>query len=178
MPCGWWTGPRVQAIGRGPSGGCERIDVDVRLEQTPNTAIGAVTLPPYATAALSFNMDRFVVPARTRYVQEHFGDRTLQFLSTDARARVTISCPTPPAGSSVGLRLGLLGPLGTEPLVVTLNDSPVDVAAIPFQEVALADTTLRESNVITVSLRESVNNPSLALAFASIVEVRDAEAGT
>ncbi len=168
MPCGYWTGPEVRAIGEGPDGGCRRIEVKRALVRKGNRAEGSVSLPARATVSISFRLDNFAVPPRTRAVQEVFGDRTLQFLKAGERAGVTIAAP--PAGAAKAwLRVGLLGPAGTEALAATLNGKEVPLKATALQDVPVEPASLRPQNRVEVWLKAPADNPRLALGFASLV---------
>jgi len=169
MPCGYWTGPYVRAIGEGPGGGCERIDVEVTLERDGGKARGSVDLPAYATVSVDFRLDRFAETPRARVRTEHFGDRTLQFITPGTPAALTIETPPAPEGARVFLRVGLLGPAGDEDLVARLNGTDLPLAPIAIQDRPIEAGKLGDANRLEVALTEDAGNPKLALAFASIV---------
>lgn len=168
MPCGYWTGPTVRAIGPGPEGTCQKLEVSVQLTRDGSKASGPVVLPGFATASISFLRDTFSAPPRQRVVQEYFGDRTLQFLTAAAPVRVTIAVPTVQQARA-RLRLGLLGTTGQEQLKVTLNGNELPVRATAFQELELKAESVAASNVVELQLMQETDNPRLALGFCSIV---------
>jgi hypothetical protein len=168
LPPGWWTGPYVRAIGESAAGACERLSLSFEPAHEPPGARGTLTLPPFATASITFRTSGFHEPANTRVVSENFGDRTLQFLTGADPVIVQIGLPTP-LPNSASLRLGLLGPDGGEKLLADLNGRPVAVAPSALQEVPLEAGALAPTNTLTLRLAEPAANPRLALAFASIV---------
>ncbi len=168
MPCGYWTGPTVRGIGEGGEGSCDRIAIEADLARDGNRAGGRVRLPAFATASVSFLLDRFAIPPRSRLVREHFGDRTLQFVTQERPARTAIAVPA--AGvSRTRLRLGLLGAEGDERLSLSLNGAELPVRATALQEIELQGGAVQASNVVELSLAQPADNPRLALGFASIV---------
>ena len=168
MPCGWWTGPGARAIGEGPDGQCARLRVEHAIKRVANhAAAGTVSLPPRATASISFHMDRFGTPGKARRRDEYFGDRTVEFLR-DEPVVVTIDLPEG-TGTQAWVRLGLLGPEEGDRLAARLNGESLAVAPVPLQEIAVGQEQLRPSNRLEVSLGAPTDNPKLALGFASVV---------
>ncbi|HIE52273.1 MAG TPA: hypothetical protein EYP85_10985 [Armatimonadetes bacterium] len=168
LPCGYWTGPRVRAIGEGPKGGCQRIQVRAAFERQRNRAEGLVSLPAYATVSLNFRLDNFPTPPRVRLIREYFGDRTLQFLQGEKPIAVEISVPKVER-AKVYLRVGLLGPEGTESLGARFNGNDLPLKATAIQDLPLEPAALQPKNRLEVWLREPAANPRLALGFASVV---------
>jgi hypothetical protein len=168
LPGGWWTGPEVRSIGQGPGGGVERLALQPEFARNGGIATATVSLPALATISIGFRMDHFSRPPKARVRTEHFGDRTLQFLKGTEPARVTIGAPK--TEGKAWLRLGLLGPEGTEPVAARLNGEEITVDATALQDVALDAGLLQESNTLEVWLETPVDNPKLALGFASVVQ--------
>lgn len=165
---GWWTGPYVRAIGEGEGGGCERIDVKVEVQRDGARATGSVTLPAHATVSIVFRTQGFRKPARARVTREYFGDAVLQFIEGTEPVGVSLTAPAQAEGT-VRLRLGLLGTTGEEPLTAKLNGEEIEIEATALQDIALDAAKLGPENRLEVSLREPVENPALALGFASLV---------
>ena len=168
MPCGWWTGPAARGIGEGADGQCTRIPIEHKIERVANhAAAGPVSLPPWATASISFHMDRFGAPSRTRRIDEYFGDRTVESI-TDKPVAVTIDVPEV-QGTQASLRIGLLGPEEGDQLAARLNGAHLAIAAVPLQEIVLGDGQIGRSNKLEIHLGAPTGNAKLALGFASIV---------
>jgi len=168
MPCGWWTGPLIRSIGGKPDGSCDRITLEHKIERVANhRAGGTIALPPYATASISFHMDRFARPRKVRRITEYFGDRTLQFIK-DEPVRVAIDVPEGrPAKAQ--LRIGLLGPEGDDSLAVRLNGQSLAMAPVALQDLPLDPAKLTRSNRLEVHVSKPTSNHRLALGFASVV---------
>jgi hypothetical protein len=169
MPCGYWTGPDVRAIGQGPDSTCQRLIVQTSLSRKGKVADGTVALPAHATASLSFRMDTFPTPAVTRSSREYFGDATLQLLAGQQRAVVDIDVPDAPAGVRFWLRVGLLGPAGDEALAARWNGADLPIAATTLQDLPLEDESVKPHNHLDVWLSKPSDNTKLALGFASVV---------
>ena len=168
MPCGYWTGPYVRAIGEGPGGGCERIQVAVDLQRDGGRAAGMVRLPPFATTSILFRMNAFPELKRSRTYAEHFGDKTLQFIKGDEPVSVTITVP-PTQDAKAHLRIGLLGPEGAEKLAARFNGVELDLQPSALQQIMLDAAGVKPRNQLEVWLKEPVDNPRLALGLASVV---------
>ena len=170
MPCSYWTGPRIRAIGESPAGACERLSMAATFERKRGHASGRLELPPRGTLSVNFRMNVFGKPQREHRTVEHFGDRTLTFIKTDEPARLTIALPNAAAAQGKAwLRLGLLGTEGDEPLLCRLNREQIDVRATALQDVLLDARALRQRNALEVCLSKPVDNPRLALGFAAVV---------
>ena len=169
LPGGWWTGPYVRAVGEGADGACARLEIKPELERKGGTAEGTVELPGHATASISFRLSAFITPRRARVSREHFGDQVLQFVEGTEPIVLTIAVPKLEQGARATLRLGLLGPEGTEPLAASLNGADLPVRPTALQDVPLDGAVLREANELRVWLREPVDNPRMAVGFASVV---------
>ena len=168
MPVGWWTGPEVRAIGRGAGGGVARLALNPQFQRNGGVASATVDLPPFATISVSFRMDHFSRPGATRTVSEHFGDRTLQFIRSTEPVSVSIRAPKVGEGKA-WVRVGLLGPEGDEQVAARLNGKEVALRATALQDILLAPGMVQEDNRLEVWLRQAVENPKLALGFASVV---------
>jgi len=168
MPCGYWTGPTVRAIGPGPDGACRKLDLSVQLTRDGTKASGPVVLPAFATASITFLRDTFSAPPRQRVVQEYFGDTTLQFLTAAAPVAQTIDVPSVQEAQA-RLRLGLLGTTGEENLKLRLNGHELPVRSTALQELELKADIVATSNVVELQLMQATDNPRLALGFSSIV---------
>jgi len=168
MPTGYATGPYVRAIGRGPSGACERLTIGTEFTRQGGSMSGTVPLPAQGTVCLNFHMQSFARPRRTRAVSEHFGDKTLQLLAVDAPVEASIDVPAVGEATAC-LRLGLLGLEGDERLKVTLNGAALAARATAVQDIPVDMATLRRANKLVVGLSEPAANRGLALGFASIV---------
>jgi hypothetical protein len=169
LPGGWWTGPSVRAIGQDEDGRLTRPQLKVgEFRHEPPGAVGTLELPPFATASVSFRLDHFATPARQRVSTECFGDQTLQFLQGGEAVRVTIGLPEGVQGQAA-LRLGLLGATGAERLQVRLNGRDLPARATALQDLPLGDLALGAANELVVRLVEPVDNPQLAVGFASLV---------
>lgn len=171
MPVGWWTGPESRAIAQSADGVCERISLQADFKRAGGVAEGPVRLPPFATASISFRMDHFSDPPRSRVITEHFGDRTLQFLRGTDPVSVSISAPR--AQGKARLRIGLLGPEGGEQIAARFNGKEVAISATALQEIPLDPGAVQQVNRLEVWLRRAADNPKLALGFASLVEETD-----
>jgi hypothetical protein len=167
MPCTYCTGPIVRAIGEGPDGGCQRLQLGAALKCNGGNADGSISLPAHATASVSFLMNTFGTPRATRTVQELFGDATKLML--DARAIVNIDVPELPDGVHTRLRLGLLGPAGDESICVSWNGRELPAKATALQDLPLDRADVKPHNCVEVWCRQPSGNPCLALAFASVV---------
>jgi hypothetical protein len=176
MPCNYWTGPEVRAIGQGPDGHCSKLTVgaDLRHEQ-PGLAKGTVSLPARATASISLRMDQFGRPGYRRTIREHFGDRTFQFLKRGEAVNIGISMPeTKKPPQKVTLRIGLLGPDGRETFTARLNGREMLLKAAILQDIPLDAQHLHRENQLQVTLRSPGKNDKLAIGFVSIV-IQDEE---
>jgi hypothetical protein len=176
MPCVYWTGPDVRAIGEGTNGACTQVPVqaDLRHEGSSLTK-GTVSLPARATASIDLRMDQFGRPGYRRTIREYFGSRTFQFLKRDESVNLVISMPdrkTPPA--RVALRVGLLGPEGRETFTARLNGRELPLKAAILQEIPWQAQHLRRENQLQITLRSSGKNDKLAVGFAAIV-IQDEE---
>ena len=175
MHAGWWTGPDIRAVGEGPQGGAERLALKADFARDGGKASATLALPPHATVSINFRLDNFATPAQTRKTEEHFGDRTLQFIGgpgdrkTTEPVSVTIAVPQVAPGAKVALRLGLLGPEGTEPLTASFNGKDLPIKATALQEVSLDPAAIQPKNEVKLWLRQPVDNPKLALGFAAVV---------
>lgn len=168
MPCGWWTGPAIRAIGEGADGRCARIPIEHEIERVANhNAGGAVSLPPYATVSISFRMDRFSVPKRLRRIDEHFGDRTVELIR-DEPIVVAIDLSAEEV-TQASLRIGLLGPEDGDRIAARLNGNPLAVKPVPLQDIVVQEGQLQRTNRLEVYLEAPTENAKLALGFASIV---------
>ena len=173
MPCGWWTGPDVRAIGSNNQGACEAITIAHKLDRPQNhIAQGTITLPAFATASVSFRMDRFGAPKNRRVVQEYLAEQTLQFLKPGAPVLLTIPV-TDSSPGRLALRLGLLDPEGDEQLVARLNGRQLPVVADVLQEISLEPQLLQPQNQLEIRVEATAVNPRLAVGFASIVVTCD-----
>jgi hypothetical protein len=173
MPCGYWTGPTVRAIGEGPGQACARLELSPEVVREGAVAKARVLLPAMATLAMDFRMDRFGSPRLRRMYGEHFGAGTLQFLSAETPVGIDIVVPAAALGRRAWLRLGLLGATGAENLVGTLNGVPLAVAATALQDIPLDGGRLAAQNRVQVALGQAVDNPRLAVGFAAIVTSQD-----
>jgi hypothetical protein len=169
MPCGYWTGPTVRLMQRGDSGTAEPSRPRLKFERQGGKAIGTVPLGPHAIASVDFRMDRFGKPRRVVRVREHFGNQNVAFLKTDSPVEATISLPKDRTGDWQ-LRLGLLGPEGDEPILLTINGKSVPAQPTALQELAIAGDFLKEQNTVSLALAKPVENPKLALGFVSLVQ--------
>lgn len=167
LPCGYHTGPTIRAIGPSPEGTCTKLELKPNLERSPNKQWGTIPLPAHATVSLNFRMDRFGHPSRQLRVRELFGTPTLQFLKPGQPVQVKLSCPAALPDSVSAVRLGLLGPEGTEQLTATLNGKALSLAATELQDLALPPATVQDENVL--ELTTEADNPRLAVAFASLI---------
>ena len=168
MPTGYWTGPRVRAIGQSVSGACERKSLDVSLSRSGGKASGKIEVPAFATVSLNFHMQNFGRTSHSRVIREFSGNKTLQFLKHSEPVSVGIDLPQTHVGEAV-LRVGLLGPDGGESFQATFNDVPIALKPIAFQEIPLDSKFLKTRNTLILSLAEPTDNPRLALGFTSIV---------
>ncbi len=173
MPCGYWTGPRIQAIGEDESGGCRRLTVRARFARRGGRAAGRIEMPPRATYALHFRMNAFGRPRRWRRVAEYFGDRTLLFLRAGERARVRIAAPGSEARARWSLRVGLLGAAGDERLAARFNGEPARVRPAAWQTIPLKAGAVRKANRFEIEALPPTANPRLALGFVSLVSEKD-----
>ena len=112
-------------------------------------------------------MDTFGTPRATRTLTEQFGDATKLML--DAKAVVNVAVPEMPAGAHARLRLGLLGPTGSEPICVSWNGRELPTKPTALQELPLDRAEIQPLNRLEVWCRQPSGNPCLALAFASVV---------
>jgi hypothetical protein len=169
MPCGYWTGPAMRAIGQGPDGGCRRITVLSKFDRQQNRATGAVSMPPHATISLDFRLDNTPGRLPTRTVHEYFGTKTLQMLS--GAKPVDIDIPTPQANpTNARLRIGLLGPQGDESLALTFNGKTLPINPTAIQEIPLPTSDLSPQNHVQIILQKPTHNPRLAIGFLSLIE--------
>lgn len=166
LPGGYWTGPEVRAIGP-EQGELKRLRLEPSLARQPGRAVGELALPPYATASVSFRLTSFARPTRRRVIREVFGDTTFQTLAPGRPVAVNL-----PAGPAGRLRLGLLGPSGTERIAATLDGRPLSLIATAWQELGVPAA----AGARILELRaEPHDNPRLALAFAAVVSEAVAE---
>ena len=158
----------VRGIGEGGDGKCTRMTIEHKIERVMNHhAGGTVSLPPYVTASISFHADRFLAPDKVRRLDEHFGDRTLQFIK-DKPVTTTIDL-SELGEANTSLRIGLLGPEEGDVLAAKLNGESLTLAPVPLQEIPLDPGKLNTSNQLEVSLAKPTGNAKLALGFAAIV---------
>jgi hypothetical protein len=169
MPCGYWTGPSVRLMQRGDSGTAEPSRARLKFQRQGGTASGSVALGPHAIASVNFRMDRFGTPRRTIRLREHFGDRNVAFLKADAPTEATIALPAERPGTW-HLRLGLLGPDGSESLRLVLNGKTIPIQATALQELPVDSGLLKEANRMSLTLDQPTENPKLALGFVSLVQ--------
>ena len=165
---GYWTGPKIQAIGPGNDGACGKIEVHAEMERKHPGAVGKVTLPSRASCAIHFRLGLFPEPARCVRVSEVFGDCCLQFIGEDHATKVAISSAKT-KGNSVSLRIGLLGPSGEETFVSSFNGEEIQVRPVPLQEIQIQADRVGAENKLKLRLERDCDNPKLALAFASLV---------
>jgi hypothetical protein len=166
MPCGYWTGPDVRAIGESVNSTCEVKQVLVETERRGSSAHCRLTIPAHGTVNLNFQMDNFGKLAKSISKIEQFGDRTFVPIKYGNQSWINIK------SVSVGnptLRLGLLGATGSERLKCRINGREMSLKSTSIQEIQLATTDIRFNNKIEVYLTEPSNNPRLVLAFTSIV---------
>lgn len=168
MPTGYWTGPRVRAIGQNAAGVCERKSLEVSMARAGGRASGTISLPGFATVSLNFHMQNFGQTSRSRVIREYFGDKTLQFLKHGEPVSVGIDVPAMNADNGV-LRVGLLGPDGEESPQATFNDVPISLKPTALQEIPLDAKLVNRQNTLVISLAQPTDNAKLALGFASVV---------
>jgi hypothetical protein len=168
MPTGYWTGPRIRAIGQSAAGACERKSLEVSMARAGGRASGTISLPGLATVSVNFHMQNFGRTSRSRVIREHFGDKTLQFLKHGELASIEIDVSSVNADGGV-LRVGLLGPDGEESLQATFNDEPISLKPTALQEITLDARQLKRQNTLVISLAQPTDNPKLAFGFASVV---------
>ncbi len=169
MPCSYWTGPRVRAIGPSATTGVKRLQLAFKPERRGGKAVGRLRLPARATASINFRMNMFGKPDRRRVTREFFGDRTRQFLTPAAPTVLNVQVPEKTSFDRAVLRLGLLGTRGSEVLHGTFNGRSLVVPASALQEFPLDRAELKSNNRLELRVRKDTGNPTLAVAFASVV---------
>ena len=168
MPTGYWTGPRTRAIGQNTQGACERTSLAAKFARDGGKASSTFELPALATVSLNFRMQNFAQPRSARVVREYFGDKTLQFLEHGEPISVQIDVPETDAAKA-WLRIGLLGSEGHEALRATVNGVALEVKPTGVQDIRIDAASLGAENIFAIELTKEVENPKLALGFASVV---------